>query len=72
MSDISDEAVSNRATLAEIKRMYMSGEITRDQAKELASPILKRINKKAAEIAKRHNKKVYQSIDFVSAMRSSW
>lgn len=72
MADVSDEAIKNRATLAEIKRMYYSNEITREQAKELASPILKRINKKAAKIAKKHNESTYPIIDFVTAMRGSW
>ena len=72
MESISDEAINNRATLAEIKRMYYSNEITREQAKELAAPILTRINKKAAEIAKKHNEKTYPIIDFVTAMRGSW
>ena len=72
MADISGDAIKNRVTLAEIKRMYYSNEITREHAKELASPVLKRINKKAAEVSKKHNEKTYPIIDFVTAMRGNW
>lgn len=72
MNSISDEAVRNRASLAEIKRMYISAEITREQAKLLAEPILKRINKRAAKIAKSHNQKVFTIVDFTSVMRNSY
>ena len=72
MAEISDEAVNNRATLAEIKRMYVSAEITREQAKELAAPIIKRVNMRAKEIATLHNQTSYPVIDFISAMRNSY
>lgn len=72
MADISDEAIENRAALAEIKRLYCHNEITREQAKVLAAPIIKRINKKSREIANKYGDKNYMIIDFVSVMRSRY
>lgn len=71
MSGISDEAISNRMAIAEIKRRYYSNEITREEARLLAGPILERINKRAKAIAERHGKKPYK-IDFINAMRNSY
>jgi hypothetical protein len=71
MSGISDEAISNRMVIAEIKRRYYSNEITREEAKQLAKPILDRINYQAKEIAMRHGRKPYK-IDFTNAMRNSY
>ncbi len=71
MSGISDEAIRNRIAIAKIKSRYYSNEITREKAKLLAEPILKRINKRAEMIAKRHGKKPY-TIDFSSVMRNSY
>ncbi len=71
MSGISDEAISNRMAIAEIRRRYYSNEITREEAKQLAEPILERVNIRAKEIAKKHDKKPYK-IDFTNAMRNSY
>jgi polyhydroxyalkanoate synthesis regulator phasin len=62
-------AVSNRQAIAIIKRRYSTGEITRDEAKVLAEPILNRINSKQAEIAKKYGKKNYPKLDFINALR---
>lgn len=71
MSGISDEAISNRMAIAEIKRKYYSNEITREEAQQLAEPILERVNNRAEEIAKKHGKKPHK-IDFTNAMRNSY
>lgn len=71
MSGISDEAISNRMAIARIKRKYYSNEITREEAKELAKPILERVNRRAAVIAKRHAK-IHHKITFSSVMRDSY
>lgn len=38
------EAVRNRNEIADIKRKYLSGYISRDEAKTLARPVIDRIN----------------------------
>lgn len=65
------QAAQNRADIAGIKRKYDSGEISREQAKILAEPILCRINHKTAEIARKHGKKPYK-LDFINVMRDSY
>lgn len=72
-----NQAVQNRQELAEIKRKYDSGEITREQAKELAKPVLDRINKqiklKTEELNKKYNMNRRPAyLDFVNAMRNSY
>ena len=63
--------------IADIKRRYATGEITREEAKLLAQPILDRINKmttsKTKELNKRYGlnrKPVF--LDFINAMRNSY
>lgn len=72
-----EQAAKNRADVAEIKRRYVSGEISREQAKELAQPVLDRINKATIAKTKELNKKYSMNrkpalIDFVNAMRGSY
>lgn len=64
-------AAHNRAKIAAIKLLYDTGEISREEAKRLAQPVLDRINAKNAEVAKRHRMKPYR-LDFVSAMRNPY
>jgi hypothetical protein len=56
MADYLDQAVKNRQAIADIKRKYLSGEISRDEAKQLAQPILDRINARAIQIAAKHGR----------------
>lgn len=63
-----DEALKNRQAIEEIKRAYTLGEITREEAKEKAQPIIDRINAKGKEIAKKYNKR-YSPISFIGLMR---
>lgn len=72
MADVSDEAIRNRQELADIKYLYMSGSISRDEAKHRASSIIKRINDRAKEIAHKNNMTHYPIITFTSAMRNSY
>lgn len=72
MDGISDEAIRNRGELARIKRNYASGFISRDEAKRLSTPVIQRINSRAAKIAKKNGKKPRPIIDFVSAMRNDY
>ena len=72
-----DQAVKNRVDIADIKRRYTTGEITREQAKTLAQPILDRVNEAAALKTKELNKKYGLHrrpvfLDFVNAMRNSY
>ena len=62
-------ATDNRTAIADIKRRYAMGEISRDEAKQLAQPVIDVINLKQAEIAKRYGKKNYQKMDFIGLMR---
>lgn len=52
-----NKAAENQEKVAEIKRQYMFGEITREEAIESINPIIEEINSKAKEIAKKHNMK---------------
>jgi len=72
-----DQAAKNRVDIADIKRRYITGEISREYAKALAQPILDRINKataiKTKELNKKyrlHRKPVF--LDFVNAMRNNY
>ena len=61
-------AVHNRIQIADIKRRYLSGQISREQAKIESAPIIERINLKGAEVAKRWNRK-YSPVNFTGLMR---
>ncbi len=63
-----EEATRNREKIADIKRRYALGLITREQAKKEAKPVIRLINKKGQEIALKHKVKYYP-VDFVNLMR---
>ena len=72
-----DQAVKNRVDIADIKRRYARGEITREEAKALAQPIFDRINRATATKTKELNKKygLHRKpvlLDFINAMRNSY
>jgi len=72
-----NQAARNRTDVADIKHRYVTGEITREEAKALAQPILDRINEAAAAKTKELNKKygLHRKpvfLDFVNAMRNSY
>lgn len=77
MGNINDQAIKNRADIADIKRRYISGEITREEAKVLAQPILEKINEAIATKTKELNKKYRLRrkpvfLDFINAMRNDY
>ena len=63
-----DNAVANREAIADIKGRYLRGEITREQAKLEAAPILACINKRGKEISKKWGKS-YTPQNFIGLMR---
>ncbi len=63
-----DMATLNRMEIADIKRRYNLGLISREQAKLEAIPIINRINTVGQQIAKKHKVKYYP-VDFVNLMR---
>jgi len=62
------EAIKNRQEIEAIKQAYLTNQISRETAKELAQPIIDRINNKMASIAKKYNKKP-QTVTFIGLMR---
>lgn len=64
------EAANNREAIAHIKSLYLRGKISREVAEALASPIIARINKRTAEMCKKHKKRPYK-ITFIGLMRWS-
>lgn len=71
MPDYLEQATNNRKAIAEIKRQLLSGEITREHAKQLAQPILDQVNTRSVKIAKKYGKKAYR-ISFSEAMRNNY
>lgn len=72
-----DRAAKNRMDIANIQRLYITGEITREEAKTLAQPVLHRINKATTIKTKELNKKYKLNrkpvfLDFINAMRNSY
>ena len=72
-----ERAIKNRTDIAEIQRRYKNGEITRDQAKELAKPVIERINQQTIIKTKELNKKYSMHrkpalLDFINAMRNTY
>ena len=72
-----EQAAQNRADIAEIKRKYDTGEISREQAQTLAKPVLEKINaaivQKTNELNKKYNmKRKPAKLDFINAMRNSY
>ena len=63
-----DEAIDNREKIAQIKKDYNSGIISREEAKFRAEPIINKINKRGAEISKKYKKR-YSPISFIGLMR---
>lgn len=65
---VANEAIINREAIANIKRRYALGLITREQAKLEALPVIRGINNKGQQIAKKHKVK-YCPVDFINLMR---
>lgn len=72
-----DMAIKNRTEIAEVQRKYLTGEITREEAKVLAQPVLDRINKltiiKTEELNEKYGlKRKPALLDFINAMRNGY
>ncbi len=77
MANNLNQAGKNRTDIAEIQSKYITGEITRDEAKRLAQPVIDRINEatiiKTKELNKKYNlNRKPALINFISAMRNSY
>jgi len=71
------QAAQNRADIARVKQLYVTGAITRPQAKVMVQPVLDRINEstaaKTAELNRKYGlKRKPALLDFVSAMRNEY
>lgn len=74
---VSSKAAQYRQIIAAIKRMYVTGAISREEAKALAEPILAEINvltaTKTRELNKKYNlKRKPALLDFTNAMRNGY
>jgi hypothetical protein len=65
---MTNEAQENQAKIAEVKRRMLAKELTYEEAKLEAQPTIDRINAKAAEIAKKYNKRA-KKLNFSEIMR---
>lgn len=63
-----EQAMKNRERLGDIKARLSVGDISYDQAKAEAEPIIAEINKKAVELGKKYGVKP-QLVSFAALMR---
>lgn len=66
--EVSDFAVDNMTQIKEIRRLFLSNEITREEAYERAKPIIDAIDARGREIAKKHKRR-YNPLNFTQLMR---
>ena len=64
-----DVAIRNRTKVQMIRRRMLSGEITYEEAKAEAQPIIDQINETAARLAKKHGIKARGKVSFAAMMR---
>jgi polyhydroxyalkanoate synthesis regulator phasin len=62
------QALDNMRAIKDIRARMQAGDITYEQAKAEAEPVIKRINKRNAEIAKKHKMRP-KNINFAGLMR---
>lgn len=65
---MNDQAIINRESIARIRSALNMGQITFDEARKMAEPIVASINERSREIAKKYGAKP-QLVDFHSLMR---
>lgn len=65
---MTNRAIDNRTQLYDIRKRMHSGQLTYDQAKVEAAPVIARINEQAKAIAKKHGKRP-QTVSFAAIMR---
>lgn len=63
-----NQAAINRQQIADIKRRYLMGEISRETAKAEAQPVIQTINKRGAAIAQKW-RKIHTPLTFTSLIR---
>lgn len=76
LDEIAAESIGNKLTPAErniadidrIRKAMCRGEISYDEAKTQAAPVIERINASAKQIAKKYNKRP-QLVNFAALMR---
>ena len=61
-------AEKNQIEMQKIRVAYNTGQMTREEAKALAEPIIERINAKAKELSKKYKVR-YSPVTFTSLMR---
>lgn len=59
---MSSEAEQNQLEVQDINKRFMRDEITADEAMDLVKPVVKRINKRAREIAAKHGIKTARTV----------
>ena len=69
---ITKEAVENREAIRRIKLLYDQGKISREDAMVISDPVIKRINERQTEIAKKWGKKNHPKTNFTNIMRNSY
>lgn len=62
-------AAENQAKITAIRRRMLNGEITYDEAKAEAQPIIDAINERAKVIAKKYNQRPGKVVSFAAIMR---
>jgi polyhydroxyalkanoate synthesis regulator phasin len=63
-----EKAVDNQAKIQDIRKRMLSGEITYDEAKAEADPIIDEIYERAKVIAKKYNQRATR-LSFAALMR---
>lgn len=63
-----EDAIINQTAMSYIRKRMLSGQITYDQAKAEAQPIIDNINDRAKVIAKKYNRKA-SKVSFAAIMR---
>lgn len=66
--EVTDFASDNLTQIKEIRRLFLSNEITREEARERAQPIIDAIDARGREIAKKHKRR-YNPLNFTQLMR---
>lgn len=63
-----EKAVNNRVRMQDIKKRFVCGELTYEQAKAEAEPLIEEIYQQSKAIAKKYNKRAIR-LSFASLMR---
>lgn len=69
---MTNEAINNRSEIHRIQQMYLSGQLTKEQAEKELLPTINKIHAKSCEIAKKYNKSKPSKPKFSYLMRQTW